>query len=391
MLVQTEAPSLKGDDVCCGSGSVNGCGSKAWVVRGSETVAGATQLAHEVTVLVSSSARPRDDGDANMQMLLDTVRSVTHGPLQLVGASVVLTFDGLNGKPGVTPVMRTRYASKIRRTLLALRTVSAIVVEPWLHQANTMRCALEHVPRTRLLFVIQDDTQVGGGPVDTASLYHLLVHDPQVEYIKFTSDTDCMDAKGRTRSGLKPCTAHPTSNLLHRTDRWVDRPHFATMLHYETRLFATLPRKAKATPEQWLDQRSRAAKDWPLWTYGRRGDMSRDLHWPQLVDGHLVTKELLPELRKQGKVVNSSRLYAHSYLVHAYRGRDQDVQLMQVEHRAFRAHNPLSWEAEDGLSGEDLVSKSGGAAHRPHERVKTESPTRKEGSGQRGVAQYPLP
>jgi hypothetical protein len=103
------------------------------------------------------------------------------------------------------------------------------------------------------------------------------------------------------------------------------------------------------TPEQYLDQKSRVAQgrgqEWPLWMYGRRGDMQRDLHWPQPgPGGKLVSKEFLPS--------NQSK-YVHSYLIHAYRGRTQDVGQAQISQKLFRTHNPLMWAAEDGLTKAD--------------------------------------
>ena len=57
--------------------------------------------------------------------------------------------------------MTERYASKMARVLLALnRTVSVLIAETWLHQANGMRCVLEHVtPPTRLLFATSRTTR----------------------------------------------------------------------------------------------------------------------------------------------------------------------------------------------------------------------------------------
>ena len=320
-----------------------------------------------------------------MRMLLDTVRSVRHGPLKLDGAHIVLAFDGLGSKPGVTVGMRTRYASKIRRALLALgSSVSALVSEEWLHQAHAMRCALEHAtPHTPLLFSIQDDTQVGGQTINTGLIHHALLYDPHVEYVKLTGNTDCIDTKSRhVYRGLEPCTAHPRTKLLHRTHRWVDRPHFATRHHYETRLFATLPRSAKATPEQWLDQRARTDRNWPLWTYGERGAMAHDLHWPVLINGVLVSKEFYSDGR--GRARNATSGYAHSYLIHAYRGPDQDVKLKQIDKREFRAHNPLAWRAEDGLTSEDL-SDERPARPQHQQAVRTMAGTRSRGG--QGVRQ----
>ena len=107
------------------------------------------------------------------------------------------------------------------------------------------------------------------------------------------------------------------------------------------------------TPEQLLDQRSRSERTWPLWLYGRRGDMARELHWPTLVDGtHWVSKEFVGELRRQGHNVTSAT-YVHSYLIHAYRGRTQDVRNEQIRAGAFRTHNPNAWAVEDQLTKAD--------------------------------------
>ena len=49
-------------------------------------------------------------------------------------------------------------------------------------------------------------------------------------------------------------------------------------------MFCSLTIRAAAPSSTWqvLDQRSRVELNWPLWVYGRRGQMARDLHWPTL-------------------------------------------------------------------------------------------------------------
>lgn len=143
--------------------------------------------------------------------------------------------------------------------------------------------------------------------MDTHALHRSLMHDPTVEYVRFSLHADCADARGHLHQSCVPCTPHASSRVLHRTHRWLDRPHFATWAHYAQRLFSILPSAAKVTPEQLLDQTSRDERDWPLWIYGHRGDMARDLHWPTLVDGkRLVAKEYVAELRRKGHNVSYS-------------------------------------------------------------------------------------
>ena len=82
--------------------------------------------------------------------------------------------------------------------------------------------------------------------------------------------------------------------------------------------------------------------------YGRRGDMLRDLHWPQRVGGRLVGKELLP------KDANVTTPYAHAYLIHAYKGGGAwDVSDEQIRRQAFRSHNPNWMIAADRLRDDE--------------------------------------
>ena len=59
----------------------------------------------------------------------------------------------------------------------------------------------------------------------------------------------------------------------------------------------------------------------------------------------------MPELIRQGHNVSST--YMHSYLIHAYRGKTQDVAMDQIAKRTFRIHNPNAWYAEDKLTKDD--------------------------------------
>ena len=296
--------------------------------------------------------------------------------LRLNRSQTVVVFDGLANKPGVTQKIRERYASKIRRVRLsAPADVDVLVEEDWLHKANSLRCAMRRSVQTPFVFVMEDDTVVQGA-VDTSALHSLLTRDKTVEYVRLNMMEDCYRtapsasclkvgcvppsfSEGRltlrrSERGCPgicfsselhtPCTPHSISPLLHRTHRWSDRPHIATRKHYEERLFASLPHYARVTPEQVLDQRARRHQDWPLWMYGRRGDMLRDYHWPQRIDGRLVGKENLP------KGANMSMPYSHAYLIHAYKGPGKwDVSEQQIGAQKFRSHNPMWMLAVDGV------------------------------------------
>ena len=232
----------------------------------------------------------------------------------------------------------------------------------WLHMANSLRCGMTYAAITRYVFVIQDDTQMHG-PVNMTVLSQLLLRprpaDPPIEYVKFYMYPDCRKNPIRPGSkqmimGAMPCTRHPSTPYLHFSVHWQDRPHFATRAHYEDRLFRTLPPGAKVTPEQYLDIRSRNARDWGIWTYGLRGDMLRELHAPVRINGTLITREFVVSAQQRGELdANITVPYVHSYLVHAYAGATQDFDTTlkkakgEMHNLHLRTRNPLWMDDED--------------------------------------------
>jgi hypothetical protein len=97
-----------------------------------------------------------------------------------------------------------------------------------------------------------------------------------------------------------------------------------------------------------LDVGSRLERTWSMWLYGRRGEMRRDYHWPQMVNGSLVGFEQMP------KGANLSRPYVHSYLIHAYKGRGWDVTNEQIARGEFRARNANWVVAQDRLRPDEM-------------------------------------
>ena len=181
-----------------------------------------------VTIYISSSSRPKDEGDENVQRLLEAVNSA-RTMLQLHAARAIVAFDGLQGKPSVTDEVARSYASKIRRVRTALPThVDVLVHEMWLHQANSLRCAMLAMPRTPLVFVMQDDVQLAS-PVHTALLVPLLTASleppgagPVVEYVRMSQKADCYDGRGRIFAVMTPCRPHPHTPWLHTLNRWTE-------------------------------------------------------------------------------------------------------------------------------------------------------------------------
>ena len=347
-----------------------------------------TALARATTIFVTSSPRPHDDRPSHAQQTVDAVVT-TRRVLHLGASRTYVVFDGLRGKPSVTPLMVEEYGTKIRAARQRLPpAVTTLLMHSWMHMANSMRCAMVLAPPTPLVFVIQDDTQMRG-PIDTELLTRHLVWAappsvsapaaavdatatalarktgaPPIELIKFYMYPDCQvdpSKPGRRQiiMGSYPCTPHPATPLLHFSHHWQDRPHFATRAHYERRLFATLPAAAKVTPEQYLDRMSSHDKNWGIYTYGARGDMLRELHAPVRVNDTLVTREFVvaAQMRGDAGYANITVPYVHAYLVHAYQGRTQDflANLKQrsgkIDKMLYRTKNPVWMDQQDARWG----------------------------------------
>jgi hypothetical protein len=387
-------------DFCCNPPCTGSPPADAFVLRGRRRVAADVKLflsskgaraalsademavVNDTTIFVSSSARPHDDEADNARRVIEAATSVQNELLS-VETPTVVAFDGLRGKPGVTELVRSQYATKIRNVRAGLPPGADVLVsEDWLHMANSLRCAMSYEARTRLVFVLQDDTIVRG-PVDVGLVYSMLTRpQPTVELVRLSLFTDCYQPplpEGGTRQhtrlkmhiGHQPCIPHPQTNLLHRSVHYQDRPHFATREHYERRVWSRIPRDAKVTPEQLLDQYVRRTDgvpredyDWRMFMYGPRGSMVRELHYPLLVDDgsgskKLVTREFVDGVwrdpiyplgvNRTGRVTPSSG-YAHSYLIHAYVSKGpQDVSPHQIRTRKFRTENPIWMQIADGL------------------------------------------
>ena len=130
------------------------------------------ELAKLTTIFVSGSPRPSDQtwhhgrhvpGDEPWQASLRAVESARTA-LGLRRSRAVLVFDGATGRG--QPVeeearMRRAMARKVEGAVRAAagRGLDVAAFDTWMHQANALRCAMRVVPRTRLVFSIQEDTQ----------------------------------------------------------------------------------------------------------------------------------------------------------------------------------------------------------------------------------------
>lgn len=217
---------------CCCSNVTTTCPEgrtpDTFLLPGSRINQSSDSVAKAVTIYISSSSRPKDEGNEVVQRLLEAVNSA-RTMLQLHAARAIVAFDGLQGKPSVTDELARSYGRKIRRVRTALPAhVDVLVHEMWLHQANSLRCAMLAMPRTPLVFVMQDDVQLAS-PVDTALLVPLLTAsleppraEPVVEYVRMSQEADCYNSRGNIFQVMTPCKPHPHTPWLHTLNRWTE-------------------------------------------------------------------------------------------------------------------------------------------------------------------------
>ena len=240
-----------------------------------------TALERDVTIFVSSGARPSDSMDGHHsahQVLLRTISSM-RTVFGLQRAHVVVTLDGCRCKPGLTHEIAHHYVRKIKLLHARLRgTHSTLVVhDMWLHKVEALRRSFQVVPRsTPLVFVIEDDSSVRG-PVAVDLIHHQLLHDPTVHMVKFHMYQDCIMA-GKMDSAMRPCERHPETPLIHSIRLYNDRPHFARWDFYLHRVFSAVAVNTRTTMEQICTAVSDKEGDWNMWVYGLRGEMYHDEH-----------------------------------------------------------------------------------------------------------------
>lgn len=263
----------------------------------------AAPAAPTVLVLVTSSPRPSDPSPELLRSSLASIRAVLY-PTTSAIAKLHLLFDGVKeDTPGVVAAAYRAKMSWADTHVFATYGAKVFRSTAWLHKHGLLQLFLARHRPTPLLFVLEEDSAVRG-PINVAAIHRALLHPTgePVEHVRLSWNDDCLVLNasdgaanfmsrpfpggglggGRMHISDWPCAPHSRSVLLHRTDFWSDRPHWATWRHYATRV---LPAAAgrKGTPERLLtDGLGFASKVCRLgrfcWVYGVRGHMHLDLH-----------------------------------------------------------------------------------------------------------------
>ena len=272
-------------------------------VMGRTSLVASAAPAPTVLALVTSSPRPSDPSPKLLRSSLASIRAALYSRTSTIAELHVL-FDGV--KEGTPGAVATAYRAKMSWADERCKVERCKVFRStaWQHKRGLLQIFLARRRPTPLLFVLEEDSAVRA-PINVAAIHRALLHatGEPVEHVRLNWYDDCLvlnasdgGANWMTRpfprggmGGARmhifdwPCAPHSRSALLHRTDFWSDRPHWATWRHYATHV---LPAAAgrKGTPERLLTDDlglggSKVCREGRFcWVYGVRGHMRRDLH-----------------------------------------------------------------------------------------------------------------
>ena len=248
---------------------------------------------NNVTAFISCSPRYSDNTEFGLTQIKRCINSL-YTELGFNSVPIYVIFDGTKGRPSeFTQEHAANYELKKNTfkndpDIVSNTNIKIIEFDDWLHQANSLRKVMTQYTKTPLIFSIQEDTVIlNSKDIDTNLIYNLLLNDDTVEYIKFFIHKDLTILPGQERHGRSvpgdyrpetlPATPHKSTNLLHKCTEWSDRPHFATLEHYNNYVWTNISLASKCTMEQSIKfKQVRTSTDWGTWIYGIRYNMQHE-------------------------------------------------------------------------------------------------------------------
>ena len=262
------------------------------------------------TVFINCSPRDSDDKEIGLNQIINCIKSIKK-ELKFDDVMIYIIFDGVaNRPPNFTRLHKINYnlkKTKIKKDpyIVNDKFIKIIEFDEWLHQANSLKKVMTEYCKTPLIFSLQEDTLIlNGEGIDMDLITDKLLNNDDVEYIKLYIHNDITVLPGQERAGRSkvgdmkpeclPGTPHPDTNLLHKTNEWSDRPHFATLEHYNKRVWPKIQPNFRCTMEQEVKFGSlRMGQNWNLWIYGKRFSMCHecDIAYTGIVYGSAFNKK----------------------------------------------------------------------------------------------------
>lgn len=245
------------------------------------------------TVFINCSPRDTDDKEIGLNQIINCIKSIKK-ELKFDDVMIYVIFDGVaNRPPNFTEQHKINYnlkKTKIKEDpyIVNDKYIEIIEFDEWLHQANSLKKVMTEHCNTPIILSLQEDTLIlNGDGINISLITDKLLNDENVEYIKLYIHHDITVLPGQERAGRSkpgdyrpeclPGTPHPSTNLLHKTREWSDRPHFATLEHYNKRVWPKIQPHFRCTMEQEVKFGSlRMGQEWNLWIYGERFKMCHE-------------------------------------------------------------------------------------------------------------------
>jgi hypothetical protein len=252
-----------------------------------------TDYSNLYTAFISCSPRLSDSKDVGLKQIYNCVNSIRN-ELGFKNTIIYVIFDGIKGRPadfGQQEIINynlKKQTFKDHPDIINNKLIKIIEFDDWRHQANTLKNVMTTYTKTPLVFSIQEDSLIlNGKDIDMNLITDKLLNDPIVEYVKLFIHKDLSILPGQERHGRSvpgdlrpetlPATPHHDTDLLHHCKEWSDRPHFATLDHYNNRVWPKIQPNFRCTMEQEVKFSSiREDTQWNLWIYGKRYNMQHE-------------------------------------------------------------------------------------------------------------------
>lgn len=234
-----------------------------------------------LTVIITTSPTPFHPSTEHLDITIESVRA------QLPNADIVIAADGCRPEQSNR---RSSYDEYLRRVVYKCQhewhNVLPVLMPEWVHQANSVKRALEEV-HTPLIVFMEHDTPLEG-EIPWPSLCHLVLEDTFRE-IRFHFDPAIHPDHEHGMIDPEPVEIGTHHGIVHVRRTWLrwQRPHVTSTAHYRDRVMSYFNADSRSMIEDplhsvvecaWMDNGMAGWDDWRIAIYTPEGGYKRSSH-----------------------------------------------------------------------------------------------------------------
>lgn len=234
-----------------------------------------------LTVIITTSPTPFHPSTEHLDITIESVRA------QLPNADIVIAADGCRPEQSNR---RSAYEEYLRRVVYKCQhewhNVLPVLMPEWVHQANSVKRALEEV-HTPLIVFMEHDTPLEG-EIPWPSLCHLVLEDTFRE-IRFHFDPAIHPDHEHGMIDPEPVEIGTHHGIVHVRRTWLrwSRPHIASTAHYRDRVMSYFNADSRSMIEDplhsvvecaWMDNGMEGWDEWRIAIYTPEGGYKRSSH-----------------------------------------------------------------------------------------------------------------